>query len=157
IPAADREWASRELAGLPRPVLGFVVGSRWVTKRWLPEHFADLARQAHTHSGGACVFVGTGEDTPASLDVIGRLRGPTRDFTGKTALPQLAALLHACDAVVGNDTGPLHLAAAVGRPCVAPYTCTRVVRHGPYGSLAGGVETAVACGGSYLKTCPKMI
>ena len=34
--------------------------------------------------------------------------------------------------MLGNDTGPLHLAAALGRPCVAPYTCTRVALHGPY-------------------------
>jgi ADP-heptose:LPS heptosyltransferase len=59
--------------------------------------------------------------------------------------------------MVGNDTGPLHLAAALNRPCVAPYTCTRVALHGPYTSMTGGVETAVVCGGSYLKTCGNMI
>jgi ADP-heptose:LPS heptosyltransferase len=59
--------------------------------------------------------------------------------------------------MLGNDTGPLHLAAALGRPCVAPYTCTRVALHGPYTSLSGGVETSVPCGGSYLKSCDKMI
>lgn len=79
------------------------------------------------------------------------------DFTGRTSLPQLAALLSLADVMVGNDTGPLHLAAALGKPCVAPYTCTRVRLHGPYGSFPGGVETSVPCGGSYLKTCPDMI
>ena len=59
--------------------------------------------------------------------------------------------------MVGNDTGPLHLAAALGRPCVAPYTCTRVAKHGPYTSLTGGVETSVHCAGSYRKTCGNMI
>ena len=76
-----------------------------------------------------------------------------RDVTGRTTLPRLAALLSACDVMVANDTGPLHLAAALGRPCVAPYTCTRVALHGPYGS-AGGVETSVPCAASYLKQCP---
>ena len=80
-----------------------------------------------------------------------------RDFTGKTSLPRLAALLSLADVMVGNDTGPLHLAAALGRPCVAPYTCTRVALHGPYTSMTGGVETAVHCGGSYLKKCGNMI
>jgi ADP-heptose:LPS heptosyltransferase len=59
--------------------------------------------------------------------------------------------------MLGNDTGPLHLAAALGKPCVAPYTCTRVALHGPYTSMTGGVETGVPCGGSYIKTCHKMI
>jgi lipopolysaccharide heptosyltransferase I len=150
----DVAWARRELAGLPRPWVAFVVGARWVTKRWPAAHFADLGRRMQEAFGGSCLFVGTGEDTPDAEAVAGGLHGPSRDFTGKTSLPKLAALLSVCDAVVGNDTGPLHLAAALGRPCVAPYTCTRVARHGPYGVAGTGVETAVPCGGSYFKTCP---
>ena len=44
--------------------------------------------------------------------------------------------------------------SALGRPCVAPYTCTKVALHGPYGAMAGGVATTVACAGSYLRVCP---
>jgi lipopolysaccharide heptosyltransferase I len=157
IPADAREWVAAELATLPRPWLAFAVGSRWLTKRWPPAHFAELARRAQARAGGTGVFVGVADDTPLSLEVMNALRGPARDFTGKTTLPRLAALLAAADVMVGNDTGPLHLAAAVGTPCVAPYTCTRVALHGPYGSTAGAVETTVPCGGSYLKTCDKLI
>jgi lipopolysaccharide heptosyltransferase I len=154
---AEVEWARGELAGLPRPWLAFAVGARWQTKRWPPAHFAELARRAHSAYGGTCVFVGVADDTPASLDVMNQLRGPSRDFTGKTTLPRLAALLSLCDVMVANDTGPLHLAAALGRKCVAPYTCTQVALHGPYGSTSGGVETSVACRGSYLKKCDRLI
>jgi heptosyltransferase-1 len=56
--------------------------------------------------------------------------------------------------MLANDTGPLHLAAAIGTPCVAPYTCTRVAKHGPYGIGHTGIETGVACAGSYLRNCP---
>jgi ADP-heptose:LPS heptosyltransferase len=59
--------------------------------------------------------------------------------------------------MLANDTGPLHLAAALGVPCVAPYTCTRVALHGPYTSMSGGVETSVPCGGSYVKRCGNMV
>jgi heptosyltransferase-1 len=154
---AEVEWARRELAGLPRPWLAFAVGSRWQTKQWPPGHFAELARRAQASFGSTCVFVGTADDTALSQQVIDGLPGPARDFTGQTTLPRLAALLSICDVMVGNDTGPLHLAAALGRPCVAPYTCTRVALHGPYGSFAGGVETSVACRGSYLKTCDRLV
>ena len=106
---------------------------------------------------GSAIFIGTSDDTALSLEVMQAIPGPARDFTGKTTLPQLAALLASSDIMLGNDTGPLHLAAALGKPCVAPYTCTRVALHGPYGSFAGGIETRVPCGGSYLKTCPNMI
>lgn len=150
---AAKVWASAELRGLPRPIVAVAVGAKWATKRWPPSHFAELLSRVK----GSSVFVGTSDDTARSLEVIHSLPSPTRDFTGKTTLPQLAALLAASDVMVGNDTGPLHLAAALGKPCVAPYTCTRVALHGPYGSFLGGVETTVPCGGSYLKTCPKMI
>src|SRR5947209_15498537 len=51
IPAADREWAAAELAGLPRPWLAVAVGARWLTKRWPPAHFAGLGRRAHAAAG----------------------------------------------------------------------------------------------------------
>jgi lipopolysaccharide heptosyltransferase I len=148
-------WAVDMLAAYPRPLVAVGVGARWVTKRWPPAHFAELLRRAQGHFGGTAVFVGGGEDSPLSQETTAGLRGPALDLTGRTTLPQLAAALAAADVMVSNDTGPLHLAAALGRPCVAPYTCTRAARHGPYGSPAGGVETTVPCGGSYLKTCPR--
>jgi lipopolysaccharide heptosyltransferase I len=155
---ADELAAVRaELAGLPRPWVAVAVGAKWITKRWPTVHFAELLRRLQSHYGGSCLFVGTAEDTAATQAVTQGLLGPTRDFTGKTSLPRLAALLALCDVMVGNDTGPLHLAAALGRPCIAPYTCTRVALHGPYTSMAGGVETRVPCGGSYLKRCDTMI
>jgi heptosyltransferase-1 len=154
VSAEAKAWAARELADLPRPLLAFAVGSRWLTKRWPTGHFAELAARAQSQFGASCVFVGVADDSPLSLGVMAKLRGPSRDLCGKTALPQLAALLASSDAMIANDTGPLHLAAALGRPCVAPYTCTKVALHGPFGSMTGGVETSVPCGGSYLKACP---
>ncbi len=154
---AEVTAARDELAKLPRPWLAVAAGAKWVTKRWPPTHFAELLNRAWTRGGGSCVFVGAGEDTALSLDVARRLHGPSRDVTGKTSLPRLAALLSLADGMVANDTGPLHLAAALGRPCVAPYTCTRVAKHGPYTAMTGGIETTVACAGSYRKTCGNMI
>ncbi|HYH66717.1 MAG TPA: glycosyltransferase family 9 protein [Urbifossiella sp.] len=147
-------WANDTLAAFPRPRIAVGVGARWVTKRWPPEHFAELLRRAQARAGGSAVFVGGGDDTPMSQEAARGLAGPALDLTGKTSLPHLAAVLAACDVMLSNDTGPLHLAAALGRPCVAPYTCTRAAKHGPYGSPGGGVETTVPCAGSYLKACP---
>ncbi|OWK43581.1 glycosyltransferase family 9 protein [Fimbriiglobus ruber] len=153
----ELEAAARDLATLPRPWLALAVGSRWVTKCWPPAHFAELANRARAAFDGSVIFVGVADDTAASAETARALRGPYLDLTGKTSLPRLAAVLARADVVVANDTGPLHLAAALGRPCVAPYTCTLVARHGPYGVPGGGVETAVACHGSYLKQCPNSL
>jgi lipopolysaccharide heptosyltransferase I len=158
VPLADnaRLWAAEALAGCPRPWLGIGPGSRWITKRWLPDHFSVLARSAQQKFGGTVIFVGGHDEAHLSQAVAAQLLGPWRDLTGKTTLPQLAAVLNDVDVLLANDTGPLHLATALGRPVVAPYTCTRVVLNGPYGAAANAVETRVWCHGSYLKRCPRL-
>ena len=62
IDDAAHEWAVKTLHGLPRPWLVLGVGSRWLTKRWPPSHFAMLARRAQASFGGTSLFVGGGEE-----------------------------------------------------------------------------------------------
>ena len=143
--------AARELIKhLPRPVVAVAAGARWLTKRWPAEHFATLLNR----TAASAALVGAADDVDLHLRLSAKLTIPFADVTGKTPLPLLAALLRQVDAVLANDTGPLHLAAALGTPCVAPYTCTSPARHGPYTSPAGGVPTRVACAASYLRDCP---
>jgi heptosyltransferase-1 len=154
IPIEARNWAEQATCGYPRPWLMLGPGARWRTKRWPPEHFAALTRRAAQAFGGTVFLVGGDEETRAAAAVRRHLSGPSRDFTGRTTLPRLAALLERADVMLANDTGPLHLAAALGRPVVAPYTCTSVRLNGPYPTENGhAVEAAVRCQGSYLKRC----
>jgi lipopolysaccharide heptosyltransferase I len=156
IPPAAREWAALTLRHLPRPWLILGAGARWITKRWPTENFATLARQAHQRFGASVVFVGGRDEVPLAQGVAQGLRGPTCDLTARTSLPQLAAVLEQADVMVANDTGPLHLAAALGRPVVAPYTCTKAALTGPHGADGVAVESRVWCQGSYLKRCPRL-
>ena len=144
----------QEFAGCPRPWIAIALGSKWLTKRWPPASFAALANRACAEFGGTSFLVGAAEDAALALESQRFAEGACVDLTGRTPLPKLAALLSRCDAVLANDTGPLHLAAALGTPCVAPYTCTTIAKHGPYGIGHTGVETTVACAGSYLRNCP---
>jgi lipopolysaccharide heptosyltransferase I len=153
--AASR-WAAEVLRDCPRPWLVLGVGSRWPTKRWPGEHFGVLARRAQERFGGTALFVGTQDEAALARQVAGLVPGPVRHLAGATTLAQLAALLSRADVILANDTGPLHLAAALGRPVVAPYTCTRPRLHGPYGALAGAVATRVWCAGSYRKRCDRL-
>jgi ADP-heptose:LPS heptosyltransferase len=150
-----RDWAKSVLHGCLRPWLLVGVGSRWITKRWLPRHFATLLNQAQAAFGGTAIFIGAGDEVDVARETADLLKS-TCNFTGKTTLPQLAALLEQADVMVANDTGPLHLAAALGRPVVAPYTCTKVRLNGPYGADGGAVESRIWCQGSYLKHCPRL-
>jgi lipopolysaccharide heptosyltransferase I len=150
------DWAEAALGECARPWLFLAVGSRWVTKRWPPAHFAVLARQAQQQFGGTVVFVGAADETALARKTAALLSGPSRDLTGQTSLPQLGALLARADVMIANDTGPLHLANALGRPVIAPYTCTSVRLTGPYQAAAGAVETRIWCQGRYLKRCPRL-
>ncbi len=156
IQAEARAWAREQLQSFPRPWLAVGVGSRWLTKRWPPEHFAALARRAQERFGGTAVFVGSPEEASLADRAAALVRAPVCRLTGKTTLPQLVALLAEVDAMIANDTGPLHLAVALGRPVVAPYTCTLSEKTGPYGQGDRAVATSIWCRGSYLKTCPRM-
>jgi lipopolysaccharide heptosyltransferase I len=151
-----RDWTLRALQECPRPWLLVGVGSRWITKRWLPRHFATLLNQAQAVFGGTAIFIGAADEVDIAQVTAGLLKSAYRNLTGKTTLPQLAALLEQADVMVANDTGPLHLAAALGRPVVAPYTCTKVRLNGPYGAAEGAVESRIWCQGSYLKHCPRL-
>lgn len=155
FPSAE-PWADELLRRLPRPWIMAAVGARWLTKRWLPQHFGELLGRAQAHFGGTVLFVGSAEDAADSTAAARDLRGPVLHLAGATTLPQLAVLLGRADMMVANDTGPLHLAAALGRPVIAPYTCTKKEWTGPYGQLEHAVETQVACAGSRLRTCSRM-
>jgi ADP-heptose:LPS heptosyltransferase len=156
VSEAARAWATDALSGRPRPWLVIGPGSRWHTKRWSPPHFAALVRQAQERFGGTAILIGAPDEQDVAIDVAGLLRGPVCNLAGRTSLEQLAGILEQADVMLANDTGPLHLAAALGRPVVAPYTCTRVLLNGPYGAEANAVETRVWCQGSYLKSCPRL-
>jgi lipopolysaccharide heptosyltransferase I len=156
IPEEAHDWALDVLGELPRPWIALGVGSRWVTKRWPPAHFAQLARRAQERFGAGVFFVGGKDETRLARATASELTGPSCVVTGKTALPQLAALLSHADLMIANDTGPLHLAAALGRPVVAPYTCTKVSLNGPYGEERHAVEADIWCKGSYFKRCNRL-
>jgi lipopolysaccharide heptosyltransferase I len=149
-------WAAAQLQGCARPWLMLGVGARWMTKRWPPPHFAALARRVQQEFGGTVVFVGSGEERPLAQSAARELHGPWLDLTGRTTLLQLAALLVQADVMLANDTGPLHLAAALGRPVVAPYTCTKVQRSGPYSERGRAVESEIWCQGSYRRRCGRL-
>ncbi len=156
---ADLRWVDRELERLPRPWVALNVGARWLTKRWPPEHFAEVARRAQGRLGAGLILVGAPEDRPL-VDLLSANLDPhclaPLDLCGRTTLPQLAALASRVDLFVSNDTGPLHLAAASGARSVGIYTCTSPTRTGPYGPKSVAVQSCVWCAPSYRKTCDRM-
>jgi ADP-heptose:LPS heptosyltransferase len=153
----DRDWAAEMLASTPMPRLVLNLGARWLTKRWPPSRFAEVAVLAARERGAGLVAVGAPEDAPLVEELRSGLDGiPLLDLSGRTSLPQLAAVLARADCVLSNDTGPLHLAAATGARVVGIYTCTSARKTGPYGANAMAVSSRVWCAASCVKTCDRM-
>jgi ADP-heptose:LPS heptosyltransferase len=80
--------------------------------------------------------------------------GRLLNLAGQTTLKQLAALLSSAHVVLTNDSGPMHMAAALGTPVVGIFTCTSPVRSGPPGERHQLVSTNLSCAASYRRRCP---
>jgi lipopolysaccharide heptosyltransferase II len=158
VSTADYCRAKELLRCLPRPIFAVQWGARWETKRWPLEQFCRVLNRAGQEWGGSAVFVGGPGERAACAAAVERLAADSqitaRNLAGDTTLKQLAALLTMADAVLANDSGPLHLAAELGTPVLGIFTCTSPQRSGPPGDRHDFVSTQLSCAASYHKRCP---
>ncbi len=133
-------------------IIAVNLGTTWATKRWDLANFADVIQQI-THLAPAIKIVLTGSSSeqelakalPDSLSVI--------NLVGKTDILQLGALLERCEVCLTSDSGPMHIAAAVGTATVALFGPTSPVRHQPYGTGHTVIEKPVSCRPCYKQSC----
>ena len=141
----------------PRPYAVLAPGSRWETKRWPIERFAELVRRLVNEHGLGVVLTGASDERQAAEEVA-RLAGvATLNLAGQTPLQAMMALIEGSALVVMNDSGPLHLATAFGRPTVGIYGPTSPSRTGPYGQVDSVARLDLPCSPCYLKklsNCP---
>lgn len=160
VPVTDahRRFAVTQLAGINGAVLAIHAGAGWVTKRWPVEKFAVVAAKAIRRFGGTTVLLGTQAEAELTTQLEGLIRRfvPTArviNLAGKTSILELAAVLERCTSVLTNDSGPMHLAAAVGTPVIGVFTSTDAVRSGPPEKHHALVSTQLACAACYKKQC----
>jgi len=129
-------------------------GANWPNKRWPPLRFAALADRLRQEGVTPVLCGGTG-DVPLAARIAAAAARPPVDLTGRTSLKELAHIVQKARALVGGDTGPLHLAAALGTPAVALYGPTDPGRNGPYGRGHKVLVTDQACAGCWRRACPR--
>jgi ADP-heptose:LPS heptosyltransferase/glycosyltransferase involved in cell wall biosynthesis len=101
---------------------------------WPSANFASLANSLGSRPGIEIVLLGTASERVSARDFLHRVDVPVIDLVGKTNLPQLAGIIKKCDLVIGNDTGPLHLASTLGIRVLGLYFCSADFGDsGPYG------------------------
>ena len=153
---ADRQFVENLLRaeGFSRDdrLIAVNLGTTWTTKRWDIVKFTEVIRRI-TRLIPETKVVLTGSPTeqpltealPASLPII--------NLVGKTSILQLGALLERCEVCLTCDSGPMHIAAAVGTPTVALFGPTDPVRHRPYGVGHTVIEKSVSCRPCYKRSC----
>jgi lipopolysaccharide heptosyltransferase II len=147
-------WAAqlvRELGG--EPVL-VNLGASKPANRWMPERFGALAR-ALTHEPGVPVCLTGGPDDKPRAHAARMAAGDARlrDLVGHTSLRQLVALTRRARLHVGCDTGPMHIAAALGTPVVALFGPADPVRTGPWGAGHRVLRVPPPCAPCNRRTC----
>ncbi len=120
----------------PRPRVAFCPRSRWPTKNWPVENFIALGRQLLQSVGGELHLFGGPADAAEGARIAAELAGAGRveNHCGRTSLIELAAWLSGMDLAVTVDSGPMHLAAALGVPVLALFGPTDPTRTGPVGA-----------------------
>ena len=101
-------------------------------KRWPPERFAAIADRVIENLGGSVVLIGGPGDEGVAAAVIERMTNEPLDLTGRLTWGETGAVLEKCDLCLGNDTGAIHLAVAVGTPVVAIFGPSDPRMYGPY-------------------------
>jgi heptosyltransferase-2 len=138
-----------------RPLVALCPGStNSRAKRWPVEAFAALADMLAERAGAEVFLVGSGEELDISEEVARLARRRPLIMTGKTSLAQTAALLSSADLLVTNDTGPAHVAAAVGCPVVVIFGPTKPETTRPFSTLAEVVRKPPVCAPCMLRDCP---
>lgn len=122
-------------------------------KCWLPERFRAVTELLLKDPNITVVYFGDPAGAPLVNDICSGLGPRVFNLAGKTTLRELLALVESCDVILTNDSGPMHIAAALGVPLVALFGSTSDVKTGPYG---GGIviHKHVECSPCYKRVCP---
>ena len=121
-------------------------GARWNNKRWPAEYFAELVRSlAEKFPGTRFAILGGSDDKNLGEIILQAAPGRCLNLCGATSLPEMIEWVRRCDLMVTNDTGPMHVAAALGKPAIALFGPTEPRRTGPYGQLENVLRLELPC------------
>ncbi len=150
-------WAEQAKALLADegPWIGVNPGAFYGTaKRWLPERFAAAADLVARRLGAKVAIVGGAAERSLGQAIAAQLKAPVRVLCGETTLAALVGVLARLRLLLTNDSGPMHLAAALGTPLVAVFGSTDWTETAPVGGAATLVREDASCSPCLLRECP---
>jgi lipopolysaccharide heptosyltransferase I len=121
-------------------------GARWQNKRWPLEHFIQVVQQlSEAEADLRFVILGSAADAPLGQAIREAAGAHCLDLTGTTSLPEMVEWIRAAHLLITNDTGPMHVAAALRKPLIALFGPTERRRTGPYGQLDHVLQASAPC------------
>ena len=156
----EREAMATRLASLGvergAPIVAINPGATYGSaKRWYPDRFAAVADALSEEWGAGVVVVGSTAEAPLAGEIEAATRNPPVNLAGKTTVRELMALLSLSSFLVTNDSGPMHIGAALGVPLVAIFGPTDWRRTSPWTSLAKVVRVEIDCSPCMLRVCDR--
>jgi lipopolysaccharide heptosyltransferase I len=126
--------------------IAFQPGARWLNKRWPVEEYIELARRlASVYPQHGIAILGSAADQDLGMAISRADPQRCLDLTGKLSLPEMVEWIRLSEFMISNDTGPMHVAAALAKPIVAIFGPTEPRRTGPYRQLGGVLQADLPC------------
>jgi len=152
VPPAFPVVFPRRAVAAPRPRVALIPFSRWPSKNWPVEHFVRLGAQLA--AARAAVFIlGGPADVRACAELAAAIGPGAESAAGGLTLVETGGLIQAMDLVIANDSGPVHMAVAVGTPTLALFGPTDPARTGPYGPGHRVLQSHVPCQPCFSRNC----
>jgi lipopolysaccharide heptosyltransferase II len=155
--AQERAFAKKvifSLGSAGTPLIALNPGASHPVNRWATDRFAALSDMLTQKLAARVILIGGKEDIPLAEEIAAKTGSKPLNMAGKANLLQLGALLEQCDILVSGDTGPMHIATAVGTRVVALFGAADPERTGPVGSGHRIIQAAdVPCIPCGSRTC----
>lgn len=150
----DRAHVDSLTEGLGRHAL-LLPGTNWLTKRWPAEHFVKVIKPLQDRFNLGCVLAGSTDAAGIAEQIMASQPPGARmvNAVGRTSLTQLVALIDRASLVIANDSGPMHIAAALNKPLITLFGPTNPIRTGPYGRPETVLRVDIACSPCYSRRC----
>ncbi len=136
------------------PRVAFLPVSRWETKNWPADCYVEVIKSLRSSTGAAVFLIGGPGDVRICGEIAGKA-GAGINLAGKLSLAETGGLLKEMDLLIANDSGPMHMAVALGIPVLAIYGPTDPLRTGPYGLRNRIARTSLDCQPCFSRTCEK--
>jgi len=151
--ATVRELCRRKGFSMDKPWVAMNIGARWPTKRWPLASFAAVVDQLHETHRDPVVMIGSADERAYTNRLRALTDRPFVDLSGEIPLGCLPALLSTATAMITNDSGPMHIAAALGVPIITMFGPTSAIRTGPYGAGHHVLAGQVSCSPCFSRVC----